>query len=321
MELMKGFTDSMNKCWEEGVVTYNCKWDEECLLLLYPLFFAGNNPMQMEENLMKDLGSYLNLEIFICPKRHLLTFMNKSEELPYSSSDAAIQVVLALGKLMYSQMNELLSSFPINPLLRISRVDIHLDTPMEILHTILLGVVKYYWGQTVVILNKGKYFGLFETRLASIEEGSLKIPKITAEYMCKYKESLIGKHFKSLAQVMPFLVYDLVLKEVLEAWTVIRELVVLVWHVEIKDLEVYLANLSATIEALLNVTSQCLPSILITKLKFHFLVHLSAYIHRFGPPLIFSTERYELFNHVFHLSCTHSNQQAPSKDSCHTFTS
>uniref|UniRef100_A0A0W0EUV4 Uncharacterized protein n=1 Tax=Moniliophthora roreri TaxID=221103 RepID=A0A0W0EUV4_MONRR len=168
---------------------------------------------------------------------------------------------------------------------------------MEILHTILLGVVKYYWGQTVVILNKGKYFGLFETRLASIEEGSLKIPKITAEYMCKYKESLIGKHFKSLAQVMPFLVYDLVLKEVLEAWTVIRELVVLVWHVEIKDLEVYLANLSATIEALLNVTSQCLPSILITKLKFHFLVHLSAYIHRFGPPLIFSTERYELFNH------------------------
>ncbi|KAG2354910.1 hypothetical protein BDR07DRAFT_1265017, partial [Suillus spraguei] len=52
----------------------------------------------------------------------------------------------------------------------------------------------------------------------------------------------------------------------------------------------------------------------ISKLKFHFLVHLPAYIHRFGPAIIFSTERYESFNHVFWLSCIHSNRRMPSRD-------
>ncbi|KIN93757.1 hypothetical protein M404DRAFT_71800, partial [Pisolithus tinctorius Marx 270] len=51
---------------------------------------------------------------------------------------------------------------------------------------------------------------------------------------------------------------------------------------------------------------------LILKPKFHFLVHLPAYICRFGPAIVFSTERYESFNHVFQLSCIHSSQHGPS---------
>ena len=66
-------------------------------------------------------------------------------------------------------------------------------------------------------------------------------------------------------------------------------------------------------------TAICTPSILITKPKFHFLVHLPAYIHRFGPAIIFSTERYESFNHVFRLTYIHSNRQGPSQDTCQTF--
>ncbi|KAG2085880.1 uncharacterized protein F5147DRAFT_561703, partial [Suillus discolor] len=105
-----------------------------------------------------------------------------------------------------------------------------------------------------------------------------------------YKGSLIGKHFKSLAQVMPFIIHDLVPLPVLNAWTVIGELVVLVWHTKITDTEAYLAILSQTIEDFLNVTTQCAPSILISKPKFHFLIHLPAYIRRFGPAIVFSTE-------------------------------
>jgi len=81
------------------------------------------------------------------------------------------------------------------------------------------------------------------------------------------------------------------------------------------------SKLSTTIEAFLNITAECSPSILISKPKFHFLVHLPAYIRRFGLALIFSTERYESFNHVFRLTCIHSNRQAPSRDSCNTFAS
>ncbi|KAF8259438.1 hypothetical protein EI94DRAFT_1545583, partial [Lactarius quietus] len=77
--------------------------------------------------------------------------------------------------------------------------------------------------------------------------------------------------------------------------------------------------LSRTIDNFLNITVKCTPSILVTKPKFHFLVHLPAFIHCFGPAIVFSTECYDSFNHVFHLSCIYSNRQAPSRDSCNMF--
>ncbi|KAL0575646.1 hypothetical protein V5O48_006331 [Marasmius crinis-equi] len=83
----------------------------------------------------------------------------------------------------------------------------------------------------------------------------MNIPKLSAEYVCAYKGSLIGKHFKSLAQLMPFLIYDIVPRKVVDAWTIIGELVVLIWHTEIDDLETYLSKLSSTIESFLNMTA------------------------------------------------------------------
>lgn len=89
-------------------------------------------------------------------------------------------------------------------------------------------------------MTKNKMMAKFEARLAALDADGLNIPKINAEYFCRYKGGLIGKHFKSLAQVMAFLVHDLVPAKVLEAWTVIGRLVVLLWHTEIEDIEVYL---------------------------------------------------------------------------------
>jgi hypothetical protein len=57
----------------------------------------------------------------------------------------------------------------------------------------------------------------------------------------------------------------------------------------------------------------------VSKPKFHFLVHLLAYIRCFGPAIVFSTERYESFNSVFRLASIHSNRHAPSFDICTTF--
>jgi hypothetical protein len=131
----------------------------------------------------------------------------------------------------------------INPLLGMQGVDIHRDTPTEVLHTILLGVVKYFWAQTVWLLEKSKTLETFQMRLGTIDCEGLNIPPINSEYICRYKGSLIGKHFKSLAQVMPILIFDLVPSTVLEAWTIIGTLVVLVWHTTIKDTERYLVCL------------------------------------------------------------------------------
>jgi hypothetical protein len=132
----------------------------------------------------------------------------------------------------------------INPLLGIAGLDIHQDTPTEILHTILLGIVKYYWGQTVFILDKARLLGTFQTRLESVEKDGLNSPTLGADYIVRYKGSLIGRHFKSLAQVMPYLIYDLVPRTVLDGWTVIGRLVVLLWHTVIEDTEAYLVQYS-----------------------------------------------------------------------------
>ncbi|KAG1735638.1 uncharacterized protein EDB91DRAFT_1250472 [Suillus paluster] len=220
-----------------------------------------------------------------------------------------------LGDLLQGSMIE----GAINPLLGVEGFNVHQDTPTEILHMVLLGVIKYFWGQSVYLLEKAKLLDVFQMRLDSIEKDGLNAPCLDAEYICHYKGGLIGKHFKSLAQVMPFLIQDLLPRTVLDGWTSIGELVVYVWHTEIDDTDLYLAKLTRTINDFLNITAKCAPSILISKLKFHFLVHLPAYIRRFGPAILFSTERYESFNYVFRLACIHSNRQGPSQDMCKIF--
>ncbi|KAG2343821.1 hypothetical protein BDR05DRAFT_883672 [Suillus weaverae] len=138
------------------------------------------------------------------------------------------------------------------------------------------------------------------SHLEFVNKNGLNTPALNAGYICHYRDSLICKHFKSLAQVMPFLVYDLIPQTVVNGWSIIGELVALVWHMTIPDIEKYLisARLSQMIKDFLNIIVQCAPSILISKLKFQFLVHLPAFICHFRPTIMFSTERYELFNHI-----------------------
>jgi hypothetical protein len=58
-----------------------------------------------------------------------------------------------------------------------------MDTPTEILHTVLLGIIKYFWAQTVHLLEKAKLLDLFQSRLNAIERDALNAPNLNAEYM------------------------------------------------------------------------------------------------------------------------------------------
>lgn len=105
-------------------------------------------------------------------------------------------------------------------------------------------MLKYFWGQTVWLLEKNKKFAEFQSRLDSISEDGLNIPLINAEYMCKYKGGLIGKHFKTLSQVMAFAVHDLIPEEVMTAWLILGRLTVLLWHTEIENSTAYVVCIS-----------------------------------------------------------------------------
>jgi len=102
--------------------------------------------------------------------------------------------------------------------------------------------MKYFWGKTVWHVVKDKKLDLLELQLDSISSDSLNIPNIMAKYMCQYRGSLIGKHFKTIVQVLPMVIYNMVPKDLLVVWLIMGRLVVLCRHMEIKDVSQYMAS-------------------------------------------------------------------------------
>ena len=114
-------------------------------------------------------------------------------------------------------------------------LDPNRNTPVEILHTILLGIIKYVW----YMLHSGwseAQRDLFVVRLQSTDISGLTIPPIRAAYMMQYRNGLIGKHFKTLMQTMVFHVHDLVSLELFTLVKSVSELGALLWVHEIDDM-------------------------------------------------------------------------------------
>ncbi|KAJ8690139.1 hypothetical protein PTI98_011597 [Pleurotus ostreatus] len=193
-------------------------------------------------------------------------------------------------------------------------VNPHQDTPGEILHTELLGNDKYIWHATTKTWDKRKD-DVFAIRLQSSSIDGLSVPPIRASYMLQYKNSLIGKHFKTLQQVGAFhLRDDFCSKPLFELWKANGLLGAMLWYPEIRNMDTYLADLKILIANVLDLWAQVDPSRIILKYKLHVLSHLPDDIRRFGPAVLFSTEVFECWNAVFRLCSILSNHQAPSHD-------
>ncbi|KAG1723623.1 hypothetical protein EDB19DRAFT_1898050 [Suillus lakei] len=244
---------------QSGVMVWDYKYNEEVMLIPYGLFLAGDHLMQAEE--CSHAGLSCNYFCRTCDvggtkaykeskAGYNSTFMSGNLRTPKKTSQEIQQqfeTAFKLGATTKIQnsvsltgVQDSASSLILNTLVELGKKLRKCTTGSQILHTILLGVVKYFWGQTVFLLEKAKFLYVFQYWLESINQDGLNAPCLNADYICHYKGSLIGKHFKSLAQVMPFIIHNLVPPTVLNAWTVIGELVVLVWHTRIMDTEAYL---------------------------------------------------------------------------------
>ncbi|KAJ7767878.1 hypothetical protein DFH07DRAFT_866840 [Mycena maculata] len=148
------------------------------------------------------------------------------------------------------------------------------DTPVEILHTILLGVVKYIW----------------------------------------HAGSLIGRQFKTIAQTNVFHVYDLITDHQFMAWKATGELAALLWVPEIRNLAEYRRDLKVAVANVLDVFSLIDPSKIITKIKLHLLAHIDSDAVEIGPLVGVATEIFESFNAIFRYCSILSNHLAPSRD-------
>ncbi|KAJ7773784.1 hypothetical protein B0H14DRAFT_2538938 [Mycena olivaceomarginata] len=187
------------------------------------------------------------------------------------------------------------------------------DTPIEILHTILLGIIKYIWHVTHSPWST-EAKQTYATRLQSTNMDGLSIHAIRSAYIMQYAGSLIGRQFKTIAQTNIFHLRGLVSDNQFMAWKAAGELAALMWVTEIRDLAEYREDLKVAVANVLDVFATIDPSKIITKIKYHLLVHADADVVRFGPLIGLATEGFESYNGVFRFCSILSNHLAPSRD-------
>ncbi|KAF8599210.1 hypothetical protein BDV93DRAFT_498019 [Ceratobasidium sp. AG-I] len=223
-----------------------------------------------------------------------------------------------ISNMLRAAFLELNPSPKMNPLLLYPHLDVHIDTPTETLHTILLGVVKYLWGQSVFVMDKSKSFDTFTARLRSISADGLATDPVP-NYIFTNRGSLNGKHLKLLVQIIMFGLYDLVSLELYNCWRSVGRLTVLLWYSTIHDVDAYTAELVVAIDDFLHSLAKCSPRLIADKGKTHLLVHMPLFVARFGPLVGCNTERYESFNSTFRQCSILSNRHAPSRDIARSF--
>ncbi|KAJ3967756.1 hypothetical protein EV361DRAFT_965326 [Lentinula raphanica] len=202
-----------------------------------------------------------------------------------------------------------------SPVWRIKGLDPHQDTPVEILHVVLLGFLKYMWRDLVnQVKNQDELKELLETRLLSLDVTGLDISPIAGRTLVQYAGSLTGRDFRVIAQITPFIIHDLKISDSCrEAWLALSRLVPLIWQPEIDDIDEYIKNLEHAVDTFLLSVARWTTR-WFNKPKFHILIHLALHIRRFGPAMLFATEAFESFNAIIRAKSVHSNRQAPSRD-------
>ncbi|KAJ6452472.1 hypothetical protein C8R45DRAFT_1223516 [Mycena sanguinolenta] len=212
-------------------------------------------------------------------------------------------------------LHELRAKMPdniFNPVLSMAHFDANSDTPVEILHVVLLGVVKYWWRDAVSRqTSKGKEE--LKARLSSVQVAGLNTPSIRGNTYVQYAGSLVGRDFRVILQVALVVLHGLIPEPHYDGWVALCKLAPLMFQPVIPHMPTYLDKLKDAILDFLAATALWNTQ-WFNKPKFHLFVHIPAHIQRFGPLILCATESFESYNLVIRLRSIHSTKHAPSLD-------
>jgi len=116
-----------------------------------------------------------------------------------------------------------------NPLIRLEEYNGFRDTPVEVLHTVLLGTAKWLLRSTF-----GEMSPLMKHNVTLRLDGVsfIKIPiKITGKYLIQHYRSFVGKEIKAITQLAPFIFIGILPHHWVKAWQLMAEMTAMIYQV------------------------------------------------------------------------------------------
>ncbi|KAJ7138522.1 hypothetical protein C8R43DRAFT_1132056 [Mycena crocata] len=169
-----------------------------------------------------------------------------------------------------------------SPALRLDDFDPNSDSPVEILHVILLGFVKYFWRDAVSRQDKDSK-EILKARINSFDTSALGLAKARGNTLVQYAGSLTGRDFRLVLQLAPAVLYGLIPDKAYEAWLALCRMAPLVYQPEITDLSAYLKRLQSAVDDFLAATALWNTQ-WFNKPKFTFSYILCTTYANLGPP-------------------------------------
>lgn len=112
------------------------------------------------------------------------------------------------------------------------------DTPVEILHVILLGFVKYFW-RDAVSRQTASNKQILKTRLSSTDVRGLGLSRLRAQTLVQYAGSLNGGDFRIIVQLAPIVLHGLIPASHYNAWLALAQLAALLFQPAIVNMDDY----------------------------------------------------------------------------------
>ncbi|ORY41327.1 hypothetical protein BCR33DRAFT_826249 [Rhizoclosmatium globosum] len=203
-----------------------------------------------------------------------------------------------------------------------------LDTPVELLHCVLLGIVKYATIATITRIPdttdlKSAIEGIAQDGLATKLRGhymvrnNIHFYSSYAPVQVHYVGSRNGKDFRSFIQIAPFVFQNIVSNAELTVWKSLSHLTAMLYATTVSP--DYETNVNNALDFfIVNASATPLFADLV-KPKLHLLRHVTLFTDRYGPLVGSATENFEGSNKIIRSVLIHSDRQDTSKDTAVTF--